>query len=447
MPHFLVSPVKRLRGKIELPGDKSIAHRGVIVSVLVCGKTILRNFPANNDCLATIEAFKKLGIKIITSKEKAKKSLKVVVFGKGLYGLKKSVSPIFVGDSGTTLRLILGVLAGQNFETKLFSGKSLTKRPMRRVTEPLRIMGAKISAQRAVHNVRQEEYPPITIKGGELKPINYRMPVASAQVKSAILLAGLYAKGSTEVIETYPTRDHTERMLKLFKAGIQLKQNKIVIKAGSKLISPGKVYIPGDMSSASFFIVLASILPDAQILIKNISLNPLRAGILKVLRRMGAKIGTKDQKLKTKGYEPIGDLVVKNSFLRGARVKKEEIPSLIDELPILMVASAFAHGKSVFEGVNELRVKETDRIESMLVNLKKMGVSANVIKNNGLENIIIQGARELKGAKLSSFGDHRTAMSLIVAALAVKGKTTIDDISCINKSFPDFLAVLKSLKH
>ncbi|MCX5710499.1 MAG: 3-phosphoshikimate 1-carboxyvinyltransferase, partial [Candidatus Omnitrophica bacterium] len=260
----------------------------------------------------------------------------------------------------------------------------------------------------------------------------YKTPVASAQVKSAILLAGLYAKGKTRVIEAIPTRDHTERMLRAFK--------------GKMLKSPRKIYIPGDISSAAFFMVAGSIIPGSRILIKNVSLNPTRTGAVKVLKRMGADIEVKNVKRKAKNFESMGDVLVKSSELRGTRVSIKEIPLLIDELPVLMVAASLARGKSIFEGVEELRVKETDRIRSMTENLKKMGADIRVNKVKNGESIIINGVKSLKGSRVKSFGDHRTAMSMIVAGLAAKGSTRIDDVSCISKSFPDFIRVIKSLR-
>lgn len=436
MRPLVVSSTPHLKGSICLYGDKSIAHRSLIISAITCGKTRIENFPANEDCLATLSALKKLGIKII------RQGTSLAVFGKGLRGLKKSQGAIFTGDSGTTLRLLLGILAGQRFSTRLAAGKSLSRRPMLRVTRPLRMMGAKINARGG----RSEEYPPITISGGYLRPITYKMPVASAQVKSAILLAALFTKGETSVIEPIKTRDHTERMLKLFGADIKLKGKRISIRGSRELVTPKRIYLPADISSASFFMVLASILPDAEVSIRKVSLNPGRAGIIKVLKRMRANIRvTKSGSHKVaSGSEPMGDIIVKSSCLKGAIVKKEEVPGLIDELPILMVAASLARGKTVLEGVGELRVKETDRIRSMSGNLKKMGGRIKIINKNG-ENIVIQGSGKLKGARVNSFGDHRTAMSMVVAGLAAAGKTRIDDISCISKSFPDFLSVLRAL--
>ena len=416
-----------LKGKVSLPGDKSIAHRAIILSALAKKQTTVKNIPLNEDCLATIGAFRKLGIKIILNKA----SCQIVVFGRGLFGLRKPANAILIRESGTTFRLLLGVLAGQNFVTKLSAGATLSRRPMSRVIEPLKLMGAHI------------ENPPLTIFGQSLTGITYKLPVASAQVKSALLLAGLYAKRETKIIEPLKTRDHTERMLRLFKANLKVQGNSVSIRGGRELVSPGVLSIPADISSAAFFIVAVAIIPGSKILLKNVSLNPGRAGVIKVLNRMGA--GLKIVKSKAQGNEPCGDILAASRALTGIKINKSEVPSLIDELPILMVAACFARRSSVFEGVGELRVKETDRIKSMISNLTKMGAKIKVVKSGADENIVIEGVRELRGAKLSSFGDHRTAMSVIIAGLAACGESSIDDVSCINKSFPGFLKTLNSL--
>jgi 3-phosphoshikimate 1-carboxyvinyltransferase len=424
-----------LKGIVALSGDKSIAHRALIVSALAPARTTIENFPSNEDCTATLNAVTGLGIPI-----KRGAQGRVTVSGKGLFGLKKPKKEIFAGESGTTFRLLLGVLAGQNFTAKLAAAASLSQRPMMRITAPLRMMGAHISSRRGQRAGRPEEYPPITITGGNLNAITYTLPVASAQVKSAILLAGLYAPGATRVIESVKTRDHTERMLSLFGADIKRTANKIVIKGGMELSAPGRIYVPADFSSASFFMVGASIIPGSRVTLRNVGLNPTRTGALSVLMRMGAFIrvsscrGSKD--------EPIGDVKVMSARLRGTVVRRKEIPSLIDELPILMVAACFARGKTVFEGAGELRVKETDRIKSMTENLARMGAR---IKVQRCENIIIEGAGGLSGRNVRSFGDHRTAMSMVIAGLAASGETTVDDVTCIKKSFPQFLAVLREL--
>jgi 3-phosphoshikimate 1-carboxyvinyltransferase len=421
-------------GSVSLAGDKSIAHRALIISALSRGKTIIHNFPIHDDSLATLNVLVALGVKIKLIHNQ------IVVYG--AKKLNQPVKPLFVNNSGTTLRLILGVLAGRGFKTKVTAGKYLSARPMARVNKPLRLMGAMISAKRK----GSEEYPPLTIRGGKLKGIIYRLPVASAQVKSAILLAGLSASGKTCVIEKVNTRDHTERMLKSFGANIKIRKDSVTLMPDRSLVSPGRIYIPGDISSAAFLMVLAIIIPGAKIIIERLSLNPSRCGIIKVLKRMGAKIKVisfKDRQVRS--FEPMGKVKVSSGRLKAAIVNPSEIPSLVDELPILMVAACFAKGRTVIKGVGELRFKETDRINSMIINLKAMGADIRLVKSGGLENIIIEGKDLLKGTRLKSFGDHRTAMSMIVAALAAQGSSRLDDISCISKSFPGFLATLKGL--
>jgi 3-phosphoshikimate 1-carboxyvinyltransferase len=424
-------------GRIILPGDKSITHRALILSALSRGKTILKNFPIHGDSSATLNALSALGVKILQSDNQ------VLVLGKGKQGLKLSRKSIFVDNSGTTMRLLLGVLAGQDFKTKVVAGKYLTLRPMARVNTPLRLMGAQISAK----IFGNEEYAPEVIRGGNLKAIVYRPKVASAQVKSAILLAGLFALGKTRVIEGFRTRDHTERMLKAFGASIVIDKNSVTLNPDKDLVSPGEIYIPGDISSAAFFMVLTAIVCGAKINIEKVGLNPTRSGIIRILRRMGARIkvaALKENKFSS--FEPMGNLTIKSSRLKGTIVRSSEIPSLVDELPILMVAACFAKGRTIIRGVGELRVKETDRINSMVKNLKNMGADIRVNRIDQREDIVIEGKGKLCGAKLKSFGDHRTAMSMVIAALAADGCSSIDDISCISKSFPGFLATLNSLK-
>lgn len=421
-------------GKIILPGDKSIAHRALILSALTQGKTRLKNFPVHDDSLATLNALAALGVKIIRNKNQ------VLVFGRGLNNLKKPVGSIFVGNSGTTLRLLLGVLAGEIFQTKVTAGKYLSKRPMSRVTSPLRLMGAKITAK----IMGKEEHVPIIISGGYLKGITYSMPIASAQVKSAILLAGLSASGKTKVIERFKSRDHTERMLKIFGVNIIVKNKTIVLNSNRKLVSPGEIYIPGDISSAAFFMVLVLIVKGAKITIPRVCFNSTRTGIIKVLKRMHADIIISEDK-SSKNFEPTVNLFVKSSQLKGTIITCAQIPTLIDELPIIMVAACFAKGQTIIKGAGELRVKETDRINSMVKNLKSMGADIIVKKIDSQESIVIKGGKQLKGASFKSFGDHRTAMCMVIAGLAVRGVSKIDDINCINKSFPGFLAALKSL--
>ncbi|MFH0827923.1 MAG: 3-phosphoshikimate 1-carboxyvinyltransferase [Candidatus Omnitrophota bacterium] len=456
MAIFKIHGPGRVNGRVSLPGDKSIAHRLVILSCLSENSTTINNFPFNDDCVSTARAFKSLGVELTFDSSQSRLKIK----GKGLNGLKKPRMPIFVGESGTTLRLLLGVLAGQDFQVKLTCAESLSQRPMLRVTLPLRKMGAEITCRK---NNQGEEYLPITIQGGELFPITYKMRVASAQVKSAILLAGLYAKGLTQVIEPVKTRDHTERLLKAFGAEIKIQSGRVFVKGGKGLVSPKFISVPGDISSAAFFMVLAAITAGSRIILKNVSLNPSRMGVIRVLKRMGASIKVSSSQLPVARFEPMGDIEVRSGNLKGVIIKKEEIPSLIDELPVLMVAACCARGKSRFESVGELRVKETDRIKSMSENLKKMGADIQVTSYQlpvpssqspvpslqlpvaRREDIVIRPVDSLKGADVKSFGDHRTAMSMIVAGLSAQGITTIDDIRCISKSFPGFIKVLKSI--
>jgi 3-phosphoshikimate 1-carboxyvinyltransferase len=457
MPFHWIKPARSVRGEIFLPGDKSIAHRSIFISAIARGRTHIYNFPTNQDCLTTLRAFKKLGVKISRMGLTSSNNIGLCVEGRGLYGLNRPQLPIFAVESGTTFRLLSGVLAGQPFRTTLTAGQGLSHRPMRRITEPLRRMGAVIKTQEARSRRQEaggrrqevtEEYPPITIKGGNLHKISYKMPVASAQVKSALLLAGLYAKGATKIFEPIKTRDHTERMLRYFKADIKVKDKIISLYGQKELVSPGKISIPADISSASFFIIAAILLPHSHLVLKSVGINPTRMGIIRVLKRMGASIKIIPIKSSDSGGEPAGDIIVKSSSLRSTRVKRTEVPQLIDELPILMLAACFARGKTIIYGVEELRVKEADRILSMQTNLRKMGAEIYVTgycSESGRlsEKIVIQGKGKLKGARVNSFSDHRTAMSMTIAGFVSSGPTLIDDVGCIAKSFPDFLKVIR----
>jgi len=434
MKPFVVSRKSIPSGLISLAGDKSIAHRALILSSLCSGKTELLNFPIHQDSLATINVFRKLGVNI------AYHGAKVQVCGNGLNGLLKPKQPVFVNNSGTTLRLSAGVLAGQDFESTLVAGDALSRRPMKRVNLPLRLMGADISAKQS----GEDEYAPLVIRGRKLKGITYRLPVASAQVKSALLLAGLYAEGLTQVIEPFSTRDHTERMLKLFKVKLKAGDNRISLAGRQKLVSPEKIFIPGDISSAAFFIVWAAAIPGARIRIEKVSLNPTRNRIISLLQEMKADIKV-IKSVQNGDNEPMGDILVKGGKLKGVNLEREDIPLIVDELPILMVAASLATGKTILRGVGELRVKETDRINSMVENLRKMGADIQVERSGEDEDILIDGSGKLSGASVKSFSDHRTAMSMIVAGLAASGRTSIDDVSCIKKSFPDFIEKAKNL--
>ncbi|MCM8782659.1 MAG: 3-phosphoshikimate 1-carboxyvinyltransferase [Candidatus Omnitrophica bacterium] len=430
---IIVSSAKKIEGTIEVPPDKSISHRAVMIGAIAEGTTEVDNFLMGEDCLRTIEAFREMGIKITQNPKPKTQSSNIVIEGRGLRGLREPEKELYLGNSGTTMRIILGILAGQDFECILTGDESLSKRPMKRVIEPLAMMGAEINARFTPQCSKlKDKYPPLRIKGRyPLKAIRYNLPFPSAQVKSAILLAGLYANGTTEVIEPVQSRDHTERMLKEFNANIKSEGRKISIE-GAKLKSKGIIVIPGDISSAAFFIVAALILKSSKVTIKNLGVNTTRTGIIDILRNMGAQIELSN--LKQDYFEPTADVTVKSSTLKGITIHPEIIPRLIDELPIIMVAAALSRGLTVIKGAGELRVKETDRIFSMTTNLKKMGADITV---DG-DDILINGPAMLQGAEVDSSNDHRTAMAMAIAGLMAEGKTTILNTACIKKSFPGF---------
>lgn len=432
MKPITIRPCAKIRGKVLLPADKSISHRAAILAALSPGRTLIRNFLFSDDCLATISALKAMGVSITPDLKKNE----VLVFSRGL--LRASQRPLDMKESGTSARVLAGLLAGQSFQSVLTASPSLLKRPMKRIIAPLSMMGADIRARRK----QGEYYLPLEIFPSLLTGIEWKQEVASAQVKSAILLAGLSAHGETVVIEPVPTRDHTERMLKLFGAEIRFKKGWSAVRR-SELSSPGSLEVPGDISSAAFFAVAALIIKGSRVLIKNCGINPTRTGAIDVLKRMGGFIRLIGRKA---GYEPYSDMEVASSGLKGCRISSSEIPSLIDELPVLMVAAAMAEGRTVIEGAQELRVKETDRVYSMVFNLKKAGVRIETAVNNGREDIVIYGQGAIKAGNFRSFGDHRTAMSMFVASLAAEGGTSkLDDISCANKSFPGFIDIFRHL--
>ena len=423
---------KRLQGEITPPADKSISHRAIIIASLACGKTQIKNLSVCQDCLHTLEAFRNLGVSITNDNGLC------TIEGKGLNGLSKPKGELYLGNSGTSMRLIFGVLAGQGFSCVLSGDASLSKRPMKRVTQPLFLMGAKIAGKDG------SEFAPLTIQGAALTPICYEMPVASAQVKSAILLAGLYAEGTTVVREPAKSRDHTERMLKRFGADILVEGLSVSVKGRANLIS-NDLDVPGDISSASFFLVGACISKDSEVTVRSVGLNPTRTAFLNILQKMGAAISWKYQnsKMQCEDYndEAKGELKAKYSHLKGITIKPEQVPSLIDELPILMVAATQSEGTTIIQGAGELRVKETDRINAMVTNLSRMGADIESLN----DDIIIRGPSRLNGSTVDSFNDHRTAMSMVIAGLVADGHTTIKDIDCINISFPGFFETLSQL--
>ena len=408
-----------------------------MLSAIAKGITKIKPFILSADAKATLDCIKKLGV---AAKIKAKNVL--TVKGEGLLFPRKDNVTLFAKESGTTIRILSGLLCGQKFTTKFDASPALKKRPMKRITAPLRMMGANIKGRK----LRTQEYPPLMIGPAKrILNLKYKLPVASAQVKSCLLLASLYAKGITKIIEPTASRDHTERMLKVFKARISKAGRAISLGASKALISPRNIFIPGDFSSAAFFIILGLILKKSQLLIKNVNINPTRCGLLNVLKRMNAKIKVINKK---NYYEPYADILVKSSTLCATKVKENEIPTMIDEIPILCVAASFAKGTTKIKGLKELKVKESDRLNAIIHNLKKakMEVGAHQYKTKKGKNwaIVIKGSRP-NPAAFKSFNDHRIAMSMIVLGLALSDKSKVDDIKCIDKSFPEFISLIKSL--
>ena len=420
-----VIPVERLSGEICVQGDKSISHRAVIIGSIANGTTIVTNFLTSEDCLATMKAFKAMGILI-----EEFDGNKLKIHGKGPNGLAEPPDVMDIGNSGTSARLLCGLLSAQPFFSVMTGDNSLRRRPMKRVTEPLRQMGARIWGRRG------GEYLPLSIQGGELKGFFHRMAVPSAQVKSALLLAGLFAKGRTTIEELLPTRDHTERMLEYCGVDLIRKGTTIAVEGGQSP-SSRDIEIPGDISAAAFFIVGASMLKGSEIVIKGVGLNPTRTGIIDILRQMGASIEMDN--LREMGGEPAGDIRVRSAPLKGVEIKGDIIPRCVDELPVLCIAAAIAEGETWIRDAAELRVKESDRIAGMAECLSSLGVEVETFE----DGMRIQGTKRLKGSMCNSRGDHRIAMSMAIAGLAAEGETLIEDTECINTSFPMFEETLQ----
>lgn len=428
MKKMIVDPASSVQGEIEVPGDKSISHRSIMMGSLAYGTTEVSNFLSSADCLSTLEIFKAMGVRI------RRRGNSVSITGRGLNGLKAPKHVLDAGNSGTTSRILLGLLAAQPFSCRLTGDKYLQKRPMKRVTEPLSLMGAHFEGPEA------GSYLPLTVHGGPLKGIDYDLPVASAQVKSSLLMAGLYAQGLTQVWEPMATRDHTERMFAAFGIPFTHKRNQVVLRGPVQPFEGRKIRVPGDISSAAFFIVAALIVPGSHLVIRNVGVNPTRTGLLDVLKRMGARIRVKRLPV-GKGEEPMADLTVESSLLKGVEVGGLMVPRMIDEFPILAVAACFARGRTVVRDAEDLRVKESDRIQSIALGLNRLGAEVQTRKNGW----IIQGGGGLRGCEVHSQGDHRIAMSLAVAALGAEGKTVIEDTENIGTSFPTFEKLLRKV--
>lgn len=416
-----------LAGELVIPSDKSIAHRAVLLSAVAAGQTVITPWPQSEDCQRTLQLVRDLGV------ETAPSGAGVRVTGRGEAGLAAPANDLDCGESGTTLRLAAGLLAGQPFTSRLTAAPSLSRRPMRRITGPLGQMGALFDGAPGPGG---ELLPPLQIQGKRpLKAIRYELPVPSAQVKSAVLLAGLAADGPTTVVEPQATRDHTERMLAMFGAKLDKQGPEITLTPGP-LKSPGTVRVPGDPSSAAFFLVAAITVPGSSLLLRDVSFNPTRTRLFDLLTQMGARL---DMALSGMGAEPLGTITASARPLQPVQVGPADVPALIDELPILMVAAAAAPGVSRFSGLAELRVKETDRIASMVSGLRAMGAE---VREPAPDTVEIEGGKPLRGARVDGAGDHRTVMSLAVAGLTADGSTTIRGAEAVAKSFPEFFRFL-----
>ncbi len=417
--NYIVQPGGKLRGRIRVPGDKSISHRSIMLGSLAEGTTEVTGFLEGEDALATLASFRAMGVQIDGPKDG-----KVTVHGVGMHGLKAPEEDVYLGNSGTSIRLLSGLLAGQNFASTLTGDKSLSGRPMKRVTDPLAQMGAEIDSN--------EGKPPLKIKGGSaLKGINYKLPMASAQVKSCVLLAGLYAKGTTTVVEPAPTRDHTERMLSGMGYKVDVQGDTVTIEGGGKLTATN-IDVPADISSATFFMVGAAISEGSDLTLTHVGINPTRTGVINILRLMGADISLSNEKMT--GGEPVADIRIKYAPLKGIDIPEDQVPLAIDEFPALFVAAACAEGQTVLTGAEELRVKESDRIQAMADGLTILGIDAKSTK----DGIIINGG-VIGSGEVESHDDHRIAMSFAIAGLQAGGSIQINDCANVATSFPNFI--------
>jgi len=419
---YQLQPGGKLTGELRVPGDKSISHRSIMLGSLATGTTHVSGFLEGEDSLNTLRVFQAMGVKIDGPEQG-----NVVIEGVGLHGLNAPQAPLNVGNSGTSMRLLSGLLAAQKFACELVGDASLSKRPMRRVTDPLALMGAEIETA-------ENGTPPLQLKGGaKLQGIEYEMPMASAQVKSCLLLAGLYADGETVVLEPAPTRDHSERMLQGFGYPVQVEGNRVALRGGGELTAT-EIDVPADISSAAFFLVAASIAEGSDLTLRHVGVNPTRTGIIDILKLMGADIQLQNERLV--GGEPVADLRVRSAPLTGIDIPRQLVPLAIDEFPVLFVAAACAKGRTVLTGAEELRVKESDRIQVMAVGLQTLGIDALPTS----DGMIIEGGRLTSGT-VNSEGDHRIAMAFAVAALRSQGSINIDDCDNVNTSFPNFVGL------
>jgi 3-phosphoshikimate 1-carboxyvinyltransferase len=418
------APARAIRGEVTVPGDKSISHRSIMLGSIANGTTTITNFLRGEDNFATMAAFRAMGVAIEDDGQT------VTVHGAGLRGLQEPGDVLDCGNSGTTIRLMTGLLSGQRFFSVLTGDQYLRKRPMKRVTEPLARMGAQINGR------GNGTLAPLAISGTQLQGIAYQSPIASAQVKSALMLAGLYADGITTITEPTLSRDHSERMLRYFGANLETAGSTVTLQGGQEL-QGREICVPGDISSAAFLLVAALIVPGSELLIRNVGINPTRTGVIDILQAMGGDIVLQNQR--ELSGEPVADLLVRSSRLKGIEIGGEVVPRAIDEFPAICMAAAVAEGTTVLRDARELRVKETDRIAAMAANLRLIGAGTIEETEDGM---IMQGVESLTGGTVTSFGDHRIAMSLSIAALSSRAPVTVDDVSCVATSFPGFFDLL-----
>ncbi len=418
--NFQVAPGGTLKGRVRVAGDKSISHRSVMLGSLAEGVTHVTGLLEGDDVLCTLAAFRAMGVLA-----KGPEQGRLTIQGVGLHGLRPPAQPLDMGNSGTAMRLMAGILAGQAFDSMLIGDKSLSQRPMQRVSEPLGQMGARI-------DTNEGGRPPLRIHGRQtLRGIDYKMPVASAQVKSSLLLAGLYAEGETVVVEPAPTRDHTERMLRGFGYDVQVEDGRVRVRGGGKLTACD-IDVPADISSATFFLIGAAISEGSELVLEHVGINPTRIGVINILKLMGADLSIEN--VHEVGGERVAELRIRGGKLKGIRIPEDQVPLAIDEFPALFIAAACAQGETVLTGAHELRVKESDRIAVMAEGLKRLGIA--VVETP--DGIIIQGG-QLSGGEVDSHGDHRIAMAFAMSALRASGPVTIRDCKNVATSFPDFV--------
>ncbi|WP_227395279.1 3-phosphoshikimate 1-carboxyvinyltransferase [Jeotgalibacillus aurantiacus] len=414
-----------LNGEIQVPGDKSISHRSIMFGAIAEGTTTVTGFLKGDDCLSTIDCFRKMGVQIEENDDK------IIIHGTGFDGLKEPSEVLDTGNSGTTTRLLLGILAGRPFHSVIQGDESIAKRPMRRVTDPLRKMGASIDGR------EDGEYTPLSVRGGDLQPFDFTLPVASAQLKSALIFAGLQSEYETRITEPEKTRDHTERMIRLFGGDVKREDDTIIISGGQSF-KGRNMHVPGDISSAAFFLVAGAITPGSKLVLKNVGLNETRTGIIDVLNQMGADIQLSEV---TEDAEPAGTVTVNYSSLKGTEISGALIPRLIDEIPIIALMATQASGTTIIKDAEELKVKESNRIDAVVEELSKLGADIKATD----DGMIINGPVKLQGGEADSRGDHRIGMMLAVASLLTENPVSIKDIDCISVSYPSFFDDLESV--